>query len=161
MTIYEIDSAIMDLIDPETGEILDEEAFSALHMAREKKIENLALYIKNLSAEARAIQDEIATLTERRDKVKKKAQSLEAYLARVLDGMKFRTARCVVSWRKSNALVVDDDLSVVGWALENGYDACVIQHKPTVSKKAVTELIKAGVDVPHARIVENMNMGVK
>ena len=58
MTIYEIDSRIAELLDPDTGELLDYEAFAALQMEREAKIENMALWYKDLSAEAKAIRDE-------------------------------------------------------------------------------------------------------
>ena len=43
MTIYEIDNRIAELVDPETGELLDYEAFAELQMEREAKIENMAL----------------------------------------------------------------------------------------------------------------------
>ncbi len=48
MTLYEIDKAITDLADPETGEITDFEALDNLQMARDQKIENIACYYKNL-----------------------------------------------------------------------------------------------------------------
>jgi hypothetical protein len=39
MTLYEIDSTIMDCVDEETGEIFDEERFAKLQLSREEKIE--------------------------------------------------------------------------------------------------------------------------
>ena len=54
MNLYEIDAAITACIDPETGEVLDEEALNALHMERSAKVESVALWIKNLNAEAAA-----------------------------------------------------------------------------------------------------------
>lgn len=42
MTIYDIDQNLMALVDPETGELLDVEAFARLQMAREKKLEGMA-----------------------------------------------------------------------------------------------------------------------
>ena len=58
MTIYEIDNRIAELVDPETGELLDYEAFAELAMEREAKIENMALWYKDLTAEAKAIREE-------------------------------------------------------------------------------------------------------
>lgn len=49
MTIYEIDARMAGLIDPETGELLDYEAFASLQMEREAKIENMALWYKDLA----------------------------------------------------------------------------------------------------------------
>ena len=54
MNLYEIDAAITALVDPETGEISDFDAFDQLSMARDQKIENIALYYKNLVADAAA-----------------------------------------------------------------------------------------------------------
>ena len=59
MNIYQIDQEILNLVDPETGEIMDWEAFDALQMAREAKIENVACWYKNLVAEAAAIRQEV------------------------------------------------------------------------------------------------------
>ena len=52
MTIWEIDQAMQTLVD-ENGELLDYEAFSALVMEREKKLENVACWVVNLEAEAK------------------------------------------------------------------------------------------------------------
>lgn len=161
MNLYEIDNAITALTDPETGELLDFEAFEQLQIEREHKIENIALWVKDLTAEAKAIQDEIKSLTERRDALKKKAQRLESYLMRFLDGEKFTTPRCVVTFRRSKSLQVEDDFSLVAWRQENGFPDCILMRQPEVSKKAITDLIQSGVDVPFAHIVEHLNMGVK
>jgi hypothetical protein len=59
MTLYEIDDAILACVDPETGEIINPEALTALQMEREKKLENVALWVKDLKAEAEAIGNEI------------------------------------------------------------------------------------------------------
>ena len=161
MNLYESDNAITALTDPETGELLDFEAFEQLQIEREHKIENIALWVKDLTAEAKAIQDEIKSLTERRDALKKKAQRLESYLMRFLDGEKFTTPRCVVTFRRSKSLQVEDDFSLVAWRQENGFPDCILMRQPEVSKKAITDLIQSGVDVPFAHIVEHLNMGVK
>ena len=161
MNLYEIDNAITALTDPETGELLDFEAFEQLQIELEHKIENIALWVKDLTAEAKAIQDEIKSLTERRDALKKKAQRLESYLMRFLDGEKFTTPRCVVTFRRSKSLQVEDDFSLVAWRQENGFPDCILMRQPEVSKKAITDLIQSGVDVPFAHIVEHLNMGVK
>lgn len=161
MNLYEIDSAITALIDPETGELLDFEAFERLQIERERKIENIALWIKDLTAEAKAIEEEIKTLTDRKTALKNKAKRLESYLARMLDGSKFSTPRCVVTFRCSRSLQVDDSVGLVRWCQDNGHEDCIVLQPPDVSKKAITDLIKAGVDVPFARLTEKLNMGVK
>ena len=52
MKLYEIDEAILNCIDLETGEIIDTEQLDKLTMEREAKLENVACWIKELKAEA-------------------------------------------------------------------------------------------------------------
>lgn len=58
MNLYQIDREILSCVDQETGEIIDFEQLDALQMDRERKIENLACYIKNLKAEEAAFSAE-------------------------------------------------------------------------------------------------------
>ena len=56
MTLYEIDKAIMECVDLETGEIIDTEQLDKLTMEREAKLENVACWIKELKVEAEALK---------------------------------------------------------------------------------------------------------
>ena len=66
MTLYEINAEIASLVDEETGELLDYDRFADLQMERDAKIENMALWVKDLDAEAAAIKAEETALAERR-----------------------------------------------------------------------------------------------
>ena len=57
MTIYEINAAMLECIDPETGEV-DAEQLEALNMLREQKIENAALWLKNLKSDVAELKAE-------------------------------------------------------------------------------------------------------
>lgn len=46
-----------ELFDPETGELMDYEAFAPLHLEREEKVEGLALWVKDLTARAKAVME--------------------------------------------------------------------------------------------------------
>ena len=54
MKLYEINEQIMACIDSETGEVIDPEKLNDLQIAKDEKIENLALWYKDLLAEANA-----------------------------------------------------------------------------------------------------------
>lgn len=71
-TLYEIDAAIMDCVDTETGEIIDEEQLNALLMERSAKLEGVALWIKNLDSDAAAIRAEREALEKRQKAAEKK-----------------------------------------------------------------------------------------
>ena len=57
-TLYEIDKAILECVDAETGEIIDDKALEELELARDNKIENIACWIKNLKADAESYKKE-------------------------------------------------------------------------------------------------------
>ena len=66
MTLYEINQALTECmkIDAETGEItLDETLYNQLDMLRNDKLESIACWVKNLTAESKAIADEAKALT--------------------------------------------------------------------------------------------------
>ena len=158
MTLYEINEQIQKAIelgfDPETGEILDETALEQLQMDRDEKIENICLYIKDLYAEADAIYNERRALEEREKASEKKADSLSRYLQTMLDGQKFKTAKCAVSYRKTQAVQITDES-----LLPKEY----LRFKTTSApdKTAIKDAIKAGKDVPGATLEDRTSMSIK
>lgn len=161
LNIYEINQAILSLIDEETGEILDGEAFDQLQMEREAKLENVACWIKNLVAEGAALRAEEVNLAERRKAVERKVERLKAYLAEALCGEKFQTTKCAVTFRKTSKVEVTDVRSVAEWCEDNGYGDLVAYAAPSVSKTDLSKLLKSGMEIPGAEIVEGTSMGVK
>lgn len=161
MNIYEIDQAIMSLVDPETGEIMDWEAFEQLQMDRDQKIENMACWYKNLVAEAKAIREEEVRLAERRKEVEAMAERKAVYLRQVLGGQKFQTPRCSITFRRTTSLAVVNEEMAVEWAQRNGRDDVLKYTAPTVKKDEMTKLLKNNVNVPGVMLAEGLSMGVK
>ena len=106
VTLYEIDQEILSLITDD-GEIADIECFESLNLAREQKVENIGCWVKNLSAEAKAIREEEKSLAGRRMVIENKAERLENYLAYILRGEKYNSPRLNVTYRKSEAVELD------------------------------------------------------
>jgi len=158
MTLYEIDAAITALIDTETGEIADFEAFEGLQMARDEKIENTALFIKNLTAEAEAIKAEEKKLAERRKAAENKAERLTNLLDQALNGQTFKTARCVCQYRRSQSVLVDD--AFIDWARDNA-DDLLTYTDPKPNKTKIKEAIKAGREIHGAAIVDGLSFSIK
>lgn len=158
MKLYEIDEAIYTCFDAETGEILDEEKLNGLLMAREQKLEGVALAVKNLTAEAKAIREEEKTLAERRQSLERKAESYKNWLDRTLEGSKFETARVKCSFRKSTRVEVNDNF--VEWAIENNrLDLCKVSV-PTPDKMLIKSAIQDGEDLP-AHLIESNTLSIK
>lgn len=159
MSIYDIDAAIVQLVDMETGEVSDEEAFDALQMARDEKIENIGLYIKDLTAEAKAIKDEEAALAARRKTAENKIERLKNLLDYALRGAKFTTPRLKVSYRKSQTVEVSDGF--VKWADEHRPDL-LVYSEPKPLKTAIKDAVKDG-EIPEdmAHIESHENISIK
>jgi hypothetical protein len=159
MSIYDIDAAIVSLIDAETGEISDEEAFDALQMERDVKVENIGLYFKDLSAEAKAIKEEEANLAARRKSVEAKAERLKKLLDYALQGQKFSSPRLKVSYRKSSTVELAEGFA--DWAAENA-DDLLTYSEPKPNKTLIKAAIKDG-RVPDnlATIETHENISIK
>ena len=155
MTIYEIDEKILSLIDPKSGELKDYEAFETLQMAREQKVENVALWIKDLTAEAKAIKEEETKLAERRRAAENKVASLKNFLGMILDGEKFKTARVSVSYRDTPSVDVDEDFVAIAQSDEDWDRRFLHYDPPTVRKTELKKALDAGESIPGARIVYN------
>lgn len=160
MNIFEIDRAILDLVDPETGEIMDYDAFEQLQMERDQKLENVACWIKDLKAQANAIREEEQNLFERRKSIEKKAERLKTYLEIALKGESFSSPKCAVSFRRSASVEIEDQDMLIAWAERNGIDS-MLKKTITVNKKEVANFMKTGIAVPGASARENWNIQIK
>ena len=158
MTIYEIDQAIMECVDLDTGEIIDTERLDKLQMERDTKLENVACWIKDLKAEAEALKAEKQALEERQKVAENKAESLKKWLAYVLDGKKFSTSKCAVSFRKTEAVeVTTDGLN----NLMKEHDELLTYKAPEPNKTAIKQAIKDGLNVAGVQLVQNTSTIIK
>ena len=112
-SLYTIQSDLLDLIegegyqsfvDEETGEF-DEQGFQnaiqQLQISKDAKLENCALAIKNLNAEINDIENEINSFKERKDKKKRKIESIKKIIDFALQGEKFETSKVSLYYTKS------------------------------------------------------------
>lgn len=160
MTLYEIDNAMMSLIDNETGEIVDYEHFEALIMSKEEKIDNTAKWIIELEAEAKMVKERADELTKRAQSAKKKADRLKEFLQEYLAGEKRKTADYTIGYRRTEAVEITDEDRAVAWLMEHRDDALTYQQ-PKISKTAVKEILKSGKEIPGAELVERQSMSVR
>lgn len=143
------------VVDTESGEIIDLEAIAALEMERDKKLENLGCWYKNLLADAEALKAQKNAFAEREKAAKAKAESLRGFLGRYLNGKKFETAKVAMSFRKSEA--VEFDAKCIGDVPEE-----FLKFKdPELDKVAVKKAIKAGETVPGCELVQRQNLQIK
>jgi len=161
MNLFEINDAITrcvkladgDYVDTETGEIIDTAAIEQLEMDRDKKIRNIACWIRNLEADEKALADQIKTFTARKNAAKNKRESLKSYLANFLNGAKWQNSEVAISWRKSESVEVEE-----GAAIPEKY----LRYKePEINKAQLKADLKAGTVVYGCQLVTKNNIQVK
>lgn len=153
MKLYEIDAAIMECIDVETGEVLDWEKLDELEAARDVKIENIALYIKNLTAEAAALKAEKDAFAERQKVAENRIKSLKQYLSDYLAGEKFKTTKVNISFRSSESVLVEEGAVIPEEFLR--------YKEPEVNKTDLKKAINDGLVIKGVSIVKNQNVIIK
>ena len=155
MTIYQINEEIMNCIDEETGEIIDIDRLNELEMERDTKISNVACWIKDLKAEAEAIKAEKQALEKRQKAAENKAESLKQWLQTVLEGEKFKDARCSISYRKTEKVVFDEGFCFS--SLPGQFKKVTVEPKKTEIK----DYLKTGAELEGAQIVTSNSIQIK
>lgn len=153
-SLYEIDQAIMNCVDLETGEVIDCKRLTELQIERGEKLEKVALWIKNLKSDAIAYKAEKDAFTEREKQAKNKIESLQKWLSNALEGQPMKTNRVEVSFRRSEAVqILDED------KLPKKYQFKKITYAP--DKKLIKETLKSGLKIKGCTLVENQNIQIK
>lgn len=163
--LYEIDSNLCQLlddrmiVDEETGEILfDEENLEELILSREEKLENVALYIKNLLSDAEQIKIEEENLKARKNAKKKKAEKLKSYLSKSMElfgDTKFETPKVSLSFRKSTSIEVAPNADLPKEFIK-------VKTEESPDKSALKNaILKQGMTFDGVELVTNKNLQIK
>lgn len=150
-SLYEINKSMLECVDMETGEVIDEEKLNGLEMEKEEKLENIALWIKNLKAEAEMVKAEKERLDKRIKACKNKAEQLTKLLADNLDGAKFKTSKVNITYRKSDRVEVTD-IEVIPQEF--------LKLEVTVNKTELKKALKSGFEFDGAELVTTNNIQV-
>jgi len=136
----------------EISEILNS-YLDKLEIERDIKIGNVCRYYKSLLAESEMVKSEAKKLIERSRVTENKAEYLKKYLAVFVDeGERFQDENSKVSWRKSEMVIIKDDIDV-----PKEYQRITIAPDKTGLKKA----IKAGEEFEGISIIEKQNIQIK
>ena len=160
--LYDIDQEIMDCVDAETGEILDVEKLDALQMEREAKLEGVALWVKDMKAEAAAVKEEADKLTARRKALENRMESVKAWLLQALNGEKLKTPRCNVYQTHSQKVVIDDEKALVDMFMASPFGEKFLRMKdPEIDKTALKDSMKQGYEYEFAHLEETESVVIK
>ena len=175
MSLYTIDLDIKNLIDnlynrvDENGELIDvtEEdlaeslkQISELQGERQNKLENIALFCKNLDSEAQAIKAEEESLKIRRERIERKSDGLKRLMMNSLmanGDTEFSTPKCYAKIKETVATdIIDMDLIPEEFIKVKTFEP---EYKP--DKVAIKKAIKAGEDVPGAVLKVNRKLNIE
>lgn len=155
MKLYELIAQIDNFefeIDEETGEITNTQDLDKLEIERDTKIENIALWIKNLSADVEAYKREKESFATKEKTAKNKIESLKNYLNFILQGQKFKSDRVNISFRKSENVEVSNNFND---------ERFLIPQEPKIDKTAIKKALKDGEEIAGAMLIERQNIQIK
>jgi hypothetical protein len=160
MRLYDIDEAIASLIDEETGEIVDFEAFENLNIERERKIEFLCKSIKEAPVLADALQSEIKRLQDKKASIVSKAERYKAYLQGYLGGEKYKSP-LFTCYYGSTKEVTGDEAEFKEWALNNDHDEFLKFKEPELDKASIKKAIANGEKIPFLTVQDKQYLCIK
>ena len=141
------------IVNTDTGEVIDIEALKALEMERDRKIRNIACWIRNLESDEAQLAEQIKIFQARKKAAENKRESLKSYLAAFLNGAKWKNKEVSISWRKSDAVEVTDIKKLSSYYLR--------YKEPEVNKTLLKNDLKAGIKLDGAVLTEKNNIQVR
>ena len=153
-TLYEINRDIMSCIDLESGEIIDYQKLEKLQLDKQTKMENIALWIKNIRSDIKAYEDEEKAFKNKKDAARRQLDSLESLLGAELAGEKFKTAKVSVYYTKRTAVEVSD-LAVE--ALPKKY----LRVSISPAKQELKKALENGEVIEGCQLVESTSMVIR
>ena len=166
-SLYEINELLMncfympetdEVVNAETGELFDSSYLDNLQIEKEEKVRNIALWIKNLNADAEAYKAEKMAFAKRQKTAENRIESLKRYLSNTIQGEKYKETEFEITWRKSESVNTDNcDIKV----LEDGFKEFLNYKDPEIKKADVKKALKAGIKIPGCVLEENQNIQIK
>lgn len=136
----------------------NESEWEAIQMEKEEKIENTILVIKNkqylldaLKSEKKNLDDRIKALANEIDKLKERVGASLNY-------EKFETARCKISFRKSEAVIIKDESKIPKKFFKTEK---VTKFLKDEAKKYLKGIKGSGKECDWAELEERQNMQLK
>jgi hypothetical protein len=164
MNLYQIaeeyNSLFNDLYDPESGEIQETALIKLdeIKVSLEEKAINIALFMQNLDAEQKAIENAMASMKDRANKLEKKREWLHGYLKFNMEQAGHLEISCPyfsikVKSNPYSTEILDEAL------IPDKYK--VTKEVVSVNKTMIKQDIQNGLDVPGARIKKDTKLTIK
>ena len=144
--------ALLDTLDAVDGEMED-------------KLANCGAFIKQLNAEADALDDEIKSLRQRSAAKKREIDSFKAYMMSCMESADVKKidqplAKLTIR-QNAESVEVADEKNFIEWAMTNDRDDLLRYSMPDINKTAIKDAIRSGADIPGAQLVRTKSLIIK
>ena len=144
---------LMSMCIADTGEF-DEAMFEGLKIERDKKIENIALWVLEDEAMAKNIKEQENKLKERREILLQRVEKRKEFLRYIAEGKKLKTDRVTVSYRTSKAVkIINEEIIPIKYK--------TVKTAVSVSKDDIKKDLQAGKTVEGAELETRISTIVK
>lgn len=139
-----------------------EQAIAQIHLEFDEKILSLrnaykatALEAKLVEAEAKALREEATQVQKRANALNNSAERTKRFIAYLLQGETYKKNGCSITYRKSEACVVEDGFTE--WAVVHAPELLKVEPKTSEIKNALAN----GISVDFAHIEERNNIQIR
>ena len=140
------------------------DTLTAIEGEFDAKAENIAVYIKNMTAEIKAMKQEEDALKRRRLAFEKSVERMKGYLLGSMNAIgkrKVDMPRARLSIRQNaESLVVDDELRFIEWAQSNN-DDLLKYSLPEIRKSDTKKMIQSGQKLPFVHLTRTESLTIK
>jgi hypothetical protein len=143
-------------IDPQT--VLD--TLESLDGELNDKAISIAQFSQNLDATAAAVREAAKAMLSRAERIERRAEAIRNYMLFQLQTARVSKIECpwfTIAVRKNPAVVVIDSEAAIPEAFKVQPDP----PPPRLDKKAIGAALKAGEDVPGARLVQSERLDIR
>ena len=129
-----------------------------------EKAENVAVYIKNLTADINEMKAEEKRLKSRRVSAENQVERMKKYLINSMQAIgvkKISMPRARITLRlNAESVVVENEKALIDWAIR--HDETILKYQePELKKTDIKELLRMGEKIPFARLERKESVMLK
>ena len=140
------------------------DSLTALEGEFNEKAENVAVYIKNLTADINEMKAEEKRLKSRRVSAENQVERMKKYLINSMQAIgvkKISMPRARITLRlNAESVVVENEKALIDWAMR--HDETILKYQePEPKKTDIKELLRMGQQIPYAHLERKESVTIK
>ena len=145
---------LMSMCSYDYTDEFNEAMFEGLRIERDRKIENIALWVIEDEAMAKSIKEQENKLKERREILEQRIEKRKEFLRYIAEGKKLKTDRVTVSYRTSKVVkITNEEIIPIKYK--------TVKTAVSVSKDDIKKDLQAGKTVEGAELETRISTLVK